>query len=161
MPVEQSDIKVMDPTGVVEDAKDLTLTAQGEALARFMHATLDKHFHGWRWGVTVDEKGGVAHVFAMELSGDMGYTLLIDDLWNGGNFDWKLILVAGGEILERFGCPRGAKRDDWQSHVTWHQGIAIPDVTDKKAGLIKHLQKRTGTLEEGVSYVQPMHEPRG
>ena len=144
MPVERSDLQVMDPQGVVDDPDFLKLSQQGQMLAKFMAAVLDKHYPGWRWGITVDERGGVVHVFALELSGDMGYTILLDDLHNGGNFDWKLILVAGGEILERYSLPRGGKRPDWAGHVKWVNGLAIPDITDKKKGLVQHLFRRAG-----------------
>ena len=144
MSIERSDLETMDPQGVVDDASHLLLSTQGRRLAGFMAATLERHYPGWRWGITVDERGGVVQVFALELSGDLGYTLLLDDLYNGGNFDWKLILVAGGEILERYGQPRKAKCADWQSLCKWLNGLAVPDVSDKKRGLIKHFEKRAG-----------------
>ena len=124
MSIERSDLETMDPQGVVDDASHLLLSTQGRRLAGFMAATLERHYPGWRWGITVDE--------------------LLDDLYNGGNFDWKLILVAGGEILERYGQPRKAKCADWQSLCKWLNGLAVPDVSDKKRGLIKHFEKRAG-----------------
>lgn len=134
----------VDPYAVVEDPNFLRLTVQGRALAKFAHATLDRHFRGWRWGVTVNEEGGVLHVFAMELSSELGYTVLLDDFYNDGNFDWKLILVAGGEILERFGQPRGMKKPGWEENCRWLNGLAIPDVSDKKREYIKHMGRRLG-----------------
>ena len=142
--IDKDDLDVMDPQGVVDDPNHLKLSAQGQMIAKFMAAVLCRHFPDWNWAITVDERGGVAHVFCMELSGELGYTLLLDDLHNGGNVDWKLILVAGGEILERYGLPAGGKRPDWAGHCTWHNGLAIPDVTDKNRGILKHFKKRLG-----------------
>ena len=139
----REDLKTMDPHGVVDDPKKLKLSAQGQGIAKFMAAVLEKHFPGWAWGITVDERGGVAHVFAMELSGEMGYTLLLDDLQNAGRFDWKMILMAGGEILERYGIPRGPKTPEAMLRVrTGPNGLPMPDVSDKNRGLIKHLVRR-------------------
>ncbi len=145
MSIEKTDLEVMDAQGVVDSPDHLVLSKQGRRLAQFMAAILMRHFDGWRWGITVDEKGGVVHIFALELSGDMGYTLLLDDVYNGGNFDHKLVLMAGGEILERFGLPRSRKKVGWQAHCRWVNGLPVPDVSDKKSGLLKHLVARNGS----------------
>lgn len=139
----KDDAKTMDAHGLVNDPKQLRVSVQGRAIAKFMAAVLDRHFKGWWWGITIDERGGVAHVFALELSGEMGYTLKLEDLHNGGNFDWKMVLMAGGEILERYGIPRGPKTPEAMLRVrTGPNGLPIPDVSDKNRGLIKHLVNR-------------------
>lgn len=150
MPIERSDLKVMDPDGTVEDPNNLVLTAQGKALAKFIAAVLCQFYPGWRWGVTVNERGGVISLFVLDLSGDLGYTVYLDDVWNGGNFDKRLVLMCGGEILERYGLPRTGKRDDWLAHVTFGPGgQPIPDVTDKTAGYMKHLLRRGHVNAQG------------
>lgn len=145
MTINFEDLDTMDPEGVVDDPNKLKLTAQGQALAKFCARILERHYPGWWWGITVDERGGVIHIFAMEISGEMGYTLLLDDVYNAGNFDWKLILVAGGEILERYGVTRGPRTQERLAMIRRGPGgVAIPDVSDKKSGMLKHFVRRAG-----------------
>ncbi len=145
--ITKDDLEVMDPEGMVEDPDHLRMSVQARRIAQHVMEVLCNYFLGWKWGVTVDEKGGVVYIFALELSGDMGYTLLYDDVYNGGNYDRNMILMAGGEILERYGCPRGPKTPDWHNHVTWHHGTAIPDISDKQKGLRRLFAKRAALLD--------------
>jgi hypothetical protein len=35
-----------------------------------------------------------------------------------------------------------AASGDWKSFSTWAHGLAVPDISDKKSGLLKHLARR-------------------
>lgn len=56
------------------------------------------------WAVTVNGAGGVANVYNLALSGRMGYVIHLHNLMGAGGE--KLVMRAGGEILERYGLPR-------------------------------------------------------
>ena len=59
--------------------------------------------------------------------------------------------MAGGEILERYGIPRGPKTEmAWASIKRGPDGTPIPDVSDKKAGLIKRLVRRMSTFDKNA-----------
>lgn len=152
--IDRADLQCMDPQGVVDDPQLLHLSVTGRMIAKHCARILEAHYSGWQWGITVDERGGVVHLFALVLSGDMGYTLLLDDVYNCGNFDSQMILMAGGEVLERFGVPRGRfSLDAWRQVRRGPNGIPVPDVTDKNRGLINQMMRRRGLYREPESAI--------
>ena len=62
---------------------------------------LEKKYPGWLWAVNVDH--GVVTVKSMLLSGNWGFVLHEDKIDN----DYKSVMKAGGEILERYNQNRG------------------------------------------------------
>ena len=61
---------------------------------------LEKKYPGWLWAVhTMD---GVVVVKSMRLSGDWGFVLHEDKM----DHDYKSVMRAGGELLERFRMSR-------------------------------------------------------
>jgi hypothetical protein len=70
-------------------------------LAKQIADVLDRHYPGHMWAVNVDSVGGVATVKNLRLSGNWGFLLHIGDVYSGSEFD-KRVMMAGGELLERF-----------------------------------------------------------
>jgi hypothetical protein len=67
---------------------------------------LEKKYPGWLWAVhTMD---GVVVVKSMRLSGNWGFVLHEDKIDN----DYKAVVRAGGEMLERFRMARGKFHED-------------------------------------------------
>lgn len=67
---------------------------------------LTKKYPDHLWAVTVNQ--GVAFIHNMALSGQWGFTIKLEDIDN----DYKAIMLAGGEILERYKVHRGRMNED-------------------------------------------------
>lgn len=81
---------------------------QDMALARSAAEILCDHYPGWTWAVNAEAKLGILSVFNAALTGNFPWGMRV----KLGEADtperWKRAIVnAGGELLERFGCPRG------------------------------------------------------
>jgi len=72
-------------------------------LAKKYAEQLEAAYPGHLWAVTVDLRGGVAQVFNMSLTGRYGFVIKLSRL----KFDPKALVMAGGEILERYRLSRG------------------------------------------------------
>ena len=70
-------------------------------LAKNVAEVLDKKYPGWLWAVNVMD--GVVTVKSMLLSGNWGFVLHADKIDN----DYKNVMRAGGEILERYNQKTG------------------------------------------------------
>tara|TARA_R100000750_G_scaffold58977_1_gene47075 strand:- start:127 stop:492 length:366 start_codon:yes stop_codon:yes gene_type:complete len=70
-------------------------------LAKNVAETLEKKYPGWFWAVNVMD--GVVTVKSLRLSGNWGFVIHADKIDN----DYKIVVMAGGEILERFRQQRG------------------------------------------------------
>jgi hypothetical protein len=70
---------------------------------------LSKLYPGYRWYVEAKIKAGIVTIQNQTLGGEKGYVLPISKVINetDGN---HLVMVAGGEILERHGLARGPRR---------------------------------------------------
>lgn len=82
------------------------LSACDEVLAKNVADTLNKHYPGHLWAVRIENS--VVHVFNLALSGRWGFVLhkaKIDP-------EMKVVMRAGGEILERYRVSRGRMRPD-------------------------------------------------
>lgn len=64
------------------------------------------HYPGYQWAVSVVK--GVVQVRNLNLSGKWGFVLLTKDI----DPDLKVVMRAGGEILERYRLKRGAYNED-------------------------------------------------
>lgn len=94
--------------GLLSDAPKVSLFELN--LAKQMAEALHQHYPGHLWGVAVNEKTGMADIRNMALSGQWGYRLKLKDHYTAS--DWKKLVVnAGGEILERFKVARGKATD--------------------------------------------------
>ena len=70
-------------------------------LAKNVAEKLEEKYPGWLWAVHVMD--GVIGVKSMRLSGQWGFILHADKIDN----DYKVVVHAGGEILERYRQNRG------------------------------------------------------
>jgi len=71
------------------------------ALAKNVAEKLEEKYPGWLWAVHVMD--GIVGVKSMRLSGNWGFVIHQDKIDN----DYKIVVNAGGEILERFRQQRG------------------------------------------------------
>lgn len=98
-------------------------------LARSMADTLMAHYPGHPWAVNVDGKKGVATILNLWLSERYGYTLRLVDNFSASEYT-KRVLMAGGEILERFNARRGTLQpEDLSSLPTDFAGRILGDLT--------------------------------
>ncbi len=91
---------------VVTDAPQIT--ANEYNLARNAAEVLHKHYPGHLWAV--DVQGSVMNIRDINLSGTWGYTLHIPVFYSGSDWDRK-VMLAGGELLERFKQKRGSMNE--------------------------------------------------
>lgn len=83
-----------------------------QMLAKNVAEVLDQKYPGWLWGVHVMD--GVVTVKSMRLSGNWGFVIHADKIDN----DYKTVMRAGGEILERYNQKRGKFNQDRYSDLT-------------------------------------------
>lgn len=130
--------ELSEPEGLVSESSQLSVSAPLEILCRNIGEILVKAYPGWLWAVHPQEKGGMVNIRNMHLHGAYGYRLKIGDIQNDPVVLTKTVVNAAGEVLERFGMPRGgfnadrfaqAKRDPF--------GNCIPDLNDKRGLLLK------------------------
>tara|TARA_Y100001951_G_C11151501_1_gene189478 strand:+ start:189 stop:614 length:426 start_codon:yes stop_codon:yes gene_type:complete len=86
---------------MVELEKAETLNVYDYTLAKNVAEKLEEKYPGWLWAVHVMD--GIVGVKSMRLSGNWGFILHADKIDN----DYKAVVDAGGEILERYRQKRG------------------------------------------------------
>lgn len=90
---------------------DLTGTPDIAALdfnmAKEIAEVLHVAYPGHLWAVTSEGEKGIATVRNMALAGNWGFVLKLGSLYTSSDFK-KQIVMAGGELLERFRLRRGA-----------------------------------------------------
>jgi hypothetical protein len=74
-------------------------------IAKEVAETLDKHYSGHAWMVTAEVEQGIVKVWNGKLSGTWGFIVNMADLANDPKM--KIVIKAGGEILERYNLSRG------------------------------------------------------
>ena len=90
---------------------------------------LERQYPGWLWAVQPHPGESVIRIFSMRLSGEYGYTIKTSDIQYDPNL--KEAIRAGGEILERFRCPKRAHQPgDTLTLMKDIRGNFIPDITD-------------------------------
>jgi hypothetical protein len=82
-----------------------TFKVNDHSLAKNIAEKLEDKYPGWLWAVHVMD--GIVGVKSMRLSGNWGFVLHADKIDN----DYKMVVMAGGEILERFRQNRGKFND--------------------------------------------------
>lgn len=90
-------------------------------LAKQIAAVLDKHYPGHMWAVNVDSAGGIATVKNLRLSGNWGFVLKLVDTYSGSEFA-RRVMLAGGELLERFRLHTGRFRQNEYDKLPVHSG---------------------------------------
>ena len=74
--------------------------------AKDMAEALHTAYPGHMWAVTCEGEKGVATVRNLALSGEWGFVLHLKDIYSASAWKQKIIM-AGGELLERFKLRRG------------------------------------------------------
>ncbi len=90
--------------GLVEVTENPDIEGADETMAKNMAEALHKHYPGQLWAVTCSGKTGVATIRNLALSAHWGYVIKLKNLKY--DHDGKLVMRAGGEILERFQVAR-------------------------------------------------------
>lgn len=138
-----------DPEGIVTNPKALDMSAASVLLAKRIGDTLESLYPGWLWAIEVDERGGVTTIRSLRLSGRWGWLVKTVDIQDDPRL--KLIVKGAGEILERFGQPRGrydyARWADSQKRM----GLTAFDVSDKSLRVRRAArdQQLTQAVKEG------------
>lgn len=80
-------------------------------MAKDMAECLHRAYPNHLWAVTCEGEKGIATVRNMMLSGNWGFVLKLSDF--SSSSDWqKQVVMAGGELLERFKLRRGMADQD-------------------------------------------------
>lgn len=87
-----------------DQAKDLVL-------ARRYSDILTKHYPNHSWGVNVNSSQGMINITNFNFSGKFGYRIRMSELHTHED-EVRVMIRAGGEILERFHHPRKEFRPD-------------------------------------------------
>lgn len=91
-------------------------------VAEKLHATYPGHL----WAV--DIQGSIVNVRDLAIDGRWGFTLHIPAMYSSSEFD-RQVVMAGGELLERFKQRRGAvDHDAIQSMPTDVRGLLTPEL---------------------------------
>jgi len=117
----------------VDDPNKMVLKAGLIGLCKRIAAVLERQYPGWLWAIRPDEAGGIIDIFSVRIDGKWGYTLHTDPLHEDENL--RAVTEAGGEILERYGFPRGAYSYDVWKAGNWRFGTLVPLLTDKERGM--------------------------
>ncbi len=70
---------------------------------------LKRHYPGWEWYVECTLSTGLVAVRNLSLDGDYGFYIPLMKLLN--ETDPKLVMLAGGEILERYNMHAGMRKE--------------------------------------------------
>lgn len=104
---------------------DMSQLRQEISLAKRATAVLMQHYPKHLWAVNVDNHGGIITVKNLAFSGNWGYVIKLSQLTMSS---LKEVVMAGGEILERYNQRRGTC--DWEAVLESprdFQGIIIGD----------------------------------
>lgn len=82
-----------------------------QAICEQVALTLLRHYGGYDWLVEADHRKGFIDIRNVSLDGQMGCRIPMNGYASSSELD-KIAMRYGGEILERFGLVRGAKRLD-------------------------------------------------
>jgi hypothetical protein len=93
------------------DTVNIKQEAANIDLAKQMSDVLQQHYPNHLWAVNVDWSQGVASVKNLLLSGDWGFLLHLTAIYSISEF-FKRLVMAAGELLERYDISRGACKLD-------------------------------------------------
>ena len=101
-----------------------TFNVHDYSTAKNVAEHLEKKYPGWLWAV--HSQDGIVTVKSMMLSGNWGFVMHEDKIDN----DYRSVVRAGGEILERYNQSRGKfKQDDYQELTMDRKGQLSGDRT--------------------------------
>lgn len=75
-------------------------------MATEMAKALDDAYPNHLWAVTCEGKTGIATIRNLRLSGNRGFILKLPTVYSASEFK-KRVVMAGGEVLERYQIARG------------------------------------------------------
>lgn len=90
---------------MIDLTDDPRVVALDYMMAKRMAEALHKHYPGHLWAVTCDGQQGIATVRNLRLSGQWGFLLKLSEVQNDPSL--KKVIMAGGEVLERYQIARG------------------------------------------------------
>ena len=100
-------------------------------IAKRVSEILNKHYAGYMWAVNVDSDTGMVQVRNFSLSGLWGFNLHMKKVQE--DVEGKLIINAGGEILERFRVRVGQANSNQLQGMTPNAiGLLVPDTVGAK-----------------------------
>jgi hypothetical protein len=143
-----------EPEGEISNPDQFDNHASLVILAKDGMAMLNKHFPDHMWAIQINERGHVLNVFNHALHDQWGYVLRTVEVEHDPTR--KCFLRAGGEILERFGMPRG--KFDLHIYAALKKdvrGCCLPILNDlERADAKKALRKRaiTEAVQAGNLY---------
>lgn len=141
-------------TDIILNPNQLDVDASLANLIKRYGEALEKKYPGWLWAINPDKRGGVIYIYSLRLSGEWGYVLKTGDVENDRHE--KAAIMAGGEILERYGIRRGKyKRSLLRGKIRSLRGDFIPDITDKASRQQKKRRDRdfTRAVNDGKAAV--------
>lgn len=77
--------------------------------AKRMSAVLQWHYPNHSWAVNVDSSQGIATIKNFRLSGNWGFLMKLKTFFSASEID-RQVVMAAGELLERYNLSRGAFR---------------------------------------------------
>ena len=80
-------------------------------MAKDMAEALHRAYPGHLWAVTCEGEKGIATIRNLALSGEWGCVLKLNTISSASEWE-KKVVMAGGELLERFKLSRGAVNRD-------------------------------------------------
>jgi len=81
------------------------IEAANQTIAREVAECLNTHYPNHAWAVTANIETGIVEVYNLKLSGEWGFILHIDAMATDPGL--KMVINAGGELLERYNVKRG------------------------------------------------------
>ena len=126
--------KDAEPEGVVSNPNDLSSTYHTSSiiLVKEVGTHLNKHYPGWAWMVQLNEFGHMIEILNHHLHPTMGYRIRMEDIMYDPHR--RVLKVAGGEILERFGMKRkgltGENKQLLADAPRDAVGNCIPEISD-------------------------------
>ena len=143
----------MSETKYILDPSQLDVSGNLENVTKRAGAALEKKYPGWWWLLNPDEEGGVFYIYSLRLSGEWGYVVKTKEMQERPA---KIAIMAGGEILERFGIRRGKyKRELLHDKMVDLRGNFIPDITDRLSKDQKKQRDKdlTKAIDEGKAAI--------
>ena len=107
--------------GVGNATMELREIEMSNRMADLLHTK----YTGYKWAVRVNLEGGVVTVLNLMLSGRWGFVIKLSEMMELGD---KPLIMAGGELLERYRLRRGALNEgEYMNLKLDHTGNHIPD----------------------------------
>lgn len=147
-----------EPEGEISHPEQFDEKAGLRILAKDGMALLEKHYPGWRWAIQINRFGRMMNIFNLDLHDAWAYTIRIMEIEHDPTR--HVFLIAGGEILERFGFERKGIDYDKLAHMRRDlRGRGIPELTDLEHAAAKkarRMKKIAEALRAGRVRINPL-----